>query len=741
MKIQRIHEIQRTNQRTLQSVTRKRLEQQRKAKPYDTARYDAYLIMLAPLITVTIQQFDCIPLDFPSFCRKLFDRMGPLATKIFQNISPRKFNILYFLQGLFSFHQQQRHTRELQGYLRSRVFQNIQPMSQKQITQMTLPDEIKRKIDIKKSINAASISEVFQYSTQKDKSQGQTNYIIKVVRPSSKTRFIKEKVVIENLLPTIQDKSVVRFIKALIEDVEQEMNLTIEAKNMEKARNDLERFLKQRTKAIIPFQIPTVQGSAENYIIMDRVEGKTLAQILKNPVVTGEHLACLIRLMETYVQYIQGFHNYTLHADLHPGNIMFSSIRPSLSMTLIDWGRVVRVSDTEYQSARVLLDFYNLREDNLQREDELLLVCRMQAEPNNYMLYFFWLDKFFIPSLPDFKLTFLFTNIYAWILELEAALSEMIKTKATMIQGREEDFFGNKSIFSDKYCTHDFTWTPLVYGYVDTTFVNLIDYMYTIVLIIRRCFQLDPLPQRPTLPTNQAQLSNFVDSMKKWVQEKSNYDETRENKIKAFFKKTSTDSFKQEFQEFLARNATNVIDTALEKSKDESFPYQFYNSVVFKLYDSHLYSNTSLRDMLYTSHSASASLGGTLGRRGMTERFGLREAKKWAQTFKVQNLQDLKNPEFKLPFPKDTEQKWKHIFQGLQTARDDNRILPLSDTSTFMRVFDAIGRLWKTVEMTSDKVKIFQGSRPTTIHSFLTQLKKKTDRQWEKRQASSLPRS
>jgi hypothetical protein len=58
-----------------------------------------------------------------------------------------------------------------------------------------------------------------------------------------------------------------------------------------------------------------------------------------------------------------------------------------------------------------------------------------------------------------------------------------------------------------------------------------------------------------------------------------------------------------------------------------------------------------------------------------------------------------------------------------------------------MRVFDAIGRLWKTVEMTSDKVKIFQGSRPTTIHSFLTQLKKKTDRQWEKRQASSLPRS
>jgi len=46
-KIQRIQEIQRTNQRTLQSVTRKRLVQQRQAKPFDTARYDAYLFMLA----------------------------------------------------------------------------------------------------------------------------------------------------------------------------------------------------------------------------------------------------------------------------------------------------------------------------------------------------------------------------------------------------------------------------------------------------------------------------------------------------------------------------------------------------------------------------------------------------------------------------------------------------------------------------------------------------------------------
>jgi len=688
------------------------------------------------LIKVTIQQFDCIPLDFPSFCRKLFDRMGPLATKIFQNISPRKFNILYFLQGLFSFHQQQRHTRELQGYLRSRVFQNIQPMSQKQITQMTLPDEIKRKIDIKKSINAASISEVFQYSPSStqdkkdEKSQGQTNQIIKVVRPSSKTRFVKEKAVIDRLLTRIRDKSVVRFITALIEDVEQEMDLTIEATNMENARSDLENFMEDSSKAIIPFQIPTVQGSAENYIIMDRVEGKTLAKILKNPVVTGEHLACLIRLMETYVQYIQGFHNYTLHADLHPGNIMFSSIRPSLSMTLIDWGRVVRVSDTEYQSARVLLDFYNLREENLQREDELLLVCRMQAEPNNFMLYFFWLDKFFIPSFPGFKLPFKFTNIYAWILELEAALSEMIKTKATMIQGREEDHFGNKSIFSDKYCTHDFTWTPLELQYADTTFVNLINWMYTIVLIIRHCFQLDPLPPEPTPPqsSDPAQVNNFAASLKKWKQEESKYDETPHNKIKAFLKKTSKDSFKKQFEEFLARNATNVIDTALVKSEDESFPYQFYNYAVWVLYHDHLFSDNHLKDMLFTTPYYSVEYK-------TIKNFGEKGAKKWAQTFKVVNLQDFKkDSEFKLPFPKDTKRKWKHIFQGLQTARDDNRILPLSDTSTFMRVFDAIGRLWKTVEMTSDKVVSFQGSRPTTIHALLTLLKKKTDKQWERQQ-------
>jgi hypothetical protein len=359
----------------------------------------------------------------------------------------------------------------------------------------------------------------------------------------------------------------------------------------------------------------------------------------------------------------------------------------------------------------------------------------MQAEPNNYMLYFFWLDKFFIPSLPGFTLTFLFTNIYAWILELEAALSEMIKTKATMILGRKEDFFGNKSIFSDKYCTHDFTWTPLELQLPDTTFVNLINWMYTIVLIIRRCFQLDPLPPKPTPPQSldPAQVNNFTASLKKWKQEKSKYDETPHNKIKAFLKKTSKESFKQQFQEFLALNATNVIDTALVKSKDESFPYQFYNYAVWVLYHNNLYSDNHLKDMLFTQpYSVEYEI---------IQSFGEEAAKKWAQTFKV-NLQEfLKNPEYILPFPEDTKQKWKNIFQGLQTAIDDKRILPLSDTSTFMRVFDAIGRLWKTVEMTSDKVVIFQGSRPTTIHALLTLLKKKTDKQWEKRQASSLPRS
>jgi predicted unusual protein kinase regulating ubiquinone biosynthesis (AarF/ABC1/UbiB family) len=163
---------------------------------------------------------------------------------------------------------------------------------------------------------------------------------------------------------------VLRFIQALIDDVENEMNLEKEADNMKEAKRTNEEYSKhltQETQIMTRhiqslnqqqkkqktmkqnqlhnlFHIPDVDEGKydKNYIIMQRVNGTTLAMLLKKGSIAPIHYQCLENLARTYVGFIYFLNHdqYIFHADLHPGNIMFSTLPTTMTttMTIIDWG-------------------------------------------------------------------------------------------------------------------------------------------------------------------------------------------------------------------------------------------------------------------------------------------------------------------------------------------------------------------------------------------------------------------
>jgi len=73
----------------------------------------------------------------------------------------------------------------------------------------------------------------------------------------------------------------------------------------------------------------------------------------------------------------------------------------------------------------------------------------------------------------------------------------------------------------------------------------------------------------------------------------------------------------------------------------------------------------------------------------------------------------------------DTIQPWTAVLD-LKKAAEDKSLYPLSDTSTFMRIFDAFQRLEQTLQITWDKVSKVPkklGSKkeqPPVIKDFLT---------------------
>ena len=946
---------------SLKQITQKRIVQQRKDKPYDTSRYDAYLTMLSPLLNMTLQTFDCVPVDFSLFCRKVFDSMGPLTTKIFQNIPPRKRTfykqVNRILYSLFSTQQMQ--TRQVQGFLRGRVYQNVKPMTEQQLKQLNIPDTVKQ--HIKKSMNAASISQVLEYSTDSTNTSN-TLSIIKVIRPTSRQRFQKEvEVVHKTVLPMIKDKSVLRFIQALIDDVENEMNLEKEADNMKTAKrtneeysNHLTQELQRLTRLYLhpfsqmlkldkldkcaaaniikqmypssspppqditktltnwseqcshgnkrstPPQVHIVQqrkfneslnaeflkifpsgynvkqtkgnhgdvflltskspqedhksvvklfddqgdfsnqrsnllglpnsskvyfpqlqqnhhltsnmvlkmqnrfGKAtvladfllknpsstteintlarnlitavttmnkdgifygdikpeniivsphldiqfidagsitivtpdvlqqhrkqeeqytkknnqksnlflipkvldgeydQNYIIMERVNGTTLAKLLEKGSITPVHYQCLQNLVRTYVGFINTLspsQYYIFHADLHPGNIMFSTSVQKTTMTIIDWGRVVKIEDdTARSDAKMLLLFYKLRQDYLDREDELLLVCRMFAPfHTNAEYYFYWLDKFYVPRQQDLDIHFKFYNIYRWLQNMEQLVNGM-KERIFKVMVRRE-YTNYKSFLSTD--PHDVMSLKSLSRDVSDKY-DLLEvrvYMQKVYLFIRNCFQYS------------GDLSN-------------------ENKLRHFLNTTIEPQFQDGLNQLL-REGDKVLQDGIEYlAKQDGI--SFYKQMLCTL------CNPTTAEINVTT----CLTPDTCHVGFMLAKYFREKTKTWdkdfqrvAEHFKIR-LPDSKTFNSHTYEPKlldlDLQQQTKQEIVrtwtsalDLKKAVEDKSLYPLSDTSTFMRIFDAFQRLEQTLQITWDKVSTVQklGSKkktPPVITDFLS---------------------
>jgi len=953
---------------SLEKISQKRIVQQRKEKPYDTSRYDAYLTMLPNLLDMTVKKFDCVPVDFSLFCRKIFESMGPLTTKIFQNIPPRKLSftrrIISIMYGLF--YRQQMQTRQVQGFLRGRVYQNVTPMTEKQLRQLKIPEHVKK--DMKKSINAASISQVLHYGSIQPSSPSSASFIIKVIRPSSRERFQHEvEVVINTVLPTVPEtnKSVRRFIQALIDDVENEMNLKKEAENMKTAKSNIEQYSKylgqqtqqmkrdvldpfsqmlkldecaaakiirsmyssskppedikntldkwsgqcsngneqstppqqvqqrqaqqqfQRLKndynlgpkflEIFPdgydmkntkgtqingtssniflltkknqqglnksmvklfsnkvdfdsqklflshlpksskvyfpqrlpseleqsvalnmqnrfdkatvlqdwlerssltttqintmarnlisavttmnkdgiffggdinpkniivspnldiqfidagsitivtpahllkhreqeeqytkknnfrdnlFLIPNVRDGEydQNYIIMERVIGITLAKLLEKGSITLVHYQCLENLVRTYVGFINTLYSYKyiFHADLHPGNIMFSTSVQKTTMTIIDWGRVVKIEDNDAKSsARILLLFYKLRQDYLEREDELLLVCRMFAPLQlNAEYYFYWLDKFYVPRQQDLDIDFKFSNIYRWLQELERLVNEIKERILKVMTERDHTYYYKSFLSTDPHYVKPFINNPTIDDY-DLLEVKF--YMQQVYLFIRSCFQYDS--------------SNDV-----------------EKKLKHFLDTTIDPEVQVELNNLL-RGGDNILKKG-KKYLEKQDGITFYKQILCALFNP-LNAEIDVTSCL-TPHKCHV---GTMFGKYIRKKRWYEDVEKVFEHFKIKlpdsqtfNSHTYKPKVLDLDLTQQAIQEIDRTWTSaldLKKAIDDKSLYPLSTTSTFMRIFDAFQRLEQTLQITWDKVSTVQklGSKkktPPVITDFLT---------------------
>jgi len=592
-------------------------------------------------------------------------------------------------------------------------------MTSQQVQRLKLPSDVIKQ-DIKASINAASISQVFQYTPSLDTSAldtsaldksalDTTKYIIKIIRPLSRKRFDVETEVVKRVMETetIKDKSVRRFIDALIQDVSDEMNLQKESENMEKARTCLTIYMKHmnhmgKQGEKPSFLIPTVKGSNPDYIIMERVEGKTLAELLKTGSVRMVHYDSLVRMVNTYIGFIRYMNHvkdyqYILHADLHPGNIMFNHPPQPTEMTVIDWGRVVDIQDPgQKKDARVLLVFYELRQDYLHREDELLLACRMDASnpplssrsldlnpARNADLYFYWLDTFYIPRQGNINIRYKFSNIYRWLVTIEKLINDRrdIILKNVYNNYREYDY--KSCLFYQDYRGRT-TWNASRNDFYALR--DVARFMELVYYILRSRFEIGDQQQDKRDIDHAQQIRQFLTTMEK----------------QAF----------QLILNDLLKNVTDVVNKAISTISKNSIE-QLYTKIILALSSSPR--SLDIQSILSSALDPINTMVNFLNPK-ITDTQQQKQPKfrkeipLWATEFEITlpSINDLIDSKKKNTINSITctniPEDWKSIFQDMKTMMEDQKIDPLSDNSTFMRIFDAFQRLEQTLQVTWDKI-------------------------------------
>ena len=194
-------------------------------------------------------------------------------------------------------------------------------------------------------ISAATIGQVYILPLKKTKKE----IAVKVKRPGVE-EIAKEEILI--LRSLTQDPSLLKMIGDFEKNLLRECDLTLEAANIQKAA-----IYKGKAKGKInPIRLADGFPASKDVLFMEKAEGFLLSKV---PAVhLPQKAAALQKLLHVWFENAL-FYERFFHADLHGGNMFFKptvksnlffKTHPSYKMTLIDFGSVGTLSQSEVKS-------------------------------------------------------------------------------------------------------------------------------------------------------------------------------------------------------------------------------------------------------------------------------------------------------------------------------------------------------------------------------------------------------
>ncbi|MEU1824072.1 AarF/UbiB family protein [Streptomyces abikoensis] len=203
-------------------------------------------------------------------------------------------------------------------------------------------------IETDRPLGAASLAQTYR-AVMPD---GQ-DAVVKIQRPGTRKVVTADMAVLRRLARTISKRApkfsalvdVEAMLNVIFDAMEPELDFTLEAKNMERARACAEEFEH--------LSIPEVILATEHVLVQSLAPGRSIRDAKPEEFSEDERLAIGQDLMA--FMYKGFFNDRFFHADPHPGNIF---VEPGKGATIIDWGMTGRMDRS--LSSTILLLFFQM---------------------------------------------------------------------------------------------------------------------------------------------------------------------------------------------------------------------------------------------------------------------------------------------------------------------------------------------------------------------------------------------
>jgi ubiquinone biosynthesis protein len=205
-----------------------------------------------------------------------------------------------------------------------------------------------KEIETEKPLGAASLAQVYRVKLRNGR-----DAVVKIQRPGIKPVMLSDMKLLKRVGRRIgkmaPDFNAVIDIEAMLTVIfgamEPELDFTLEAENMEEARDACEEFEH--------ITVPEVIFATPRVLIQSMAPGKSIAMVDRDEFSPQEREAIGRDLMAFLFQGY--FTRRMFHADPHPGNVF---VAPGEKATIIDWGMVGRLD--RRLSMIILLVFLNI---------------------------------------------------------------------------------------------------------------------------------------------------------------------------------------------------------------------------------------------------------------------------------------------------------------------------------------------------------------------------------------------